>query len=237
MPRRAPVPTTPTLPQGTEVASFRSYLEAQQAVDHLSDEAFPVEHVSIVGTDLHLVERITGRLTYARVAGAGAMSGAWFGLLVSLLLVLFTPSGQGVPLLAGILIGAAFGILFGLVSYAFTGGKRDFTSSSQVVAGRYAIICAVEHAAKARELLRAEPALRRGMVAEQRPYDPSNPYAGPVSTPTGGAPAPGPAPVGQAGPAQAGGQPRRDDEPPRYGIRITPPTTPENDGGAGGDQR
>ncbi len=235
MPRRAAVPTTPTLPEGTEVASFRTYLEAQRAVDHLSDETFPVQHVSIVGTDLHLVERITGRLTYARVAGAGAVSGAWFGLLVSLLFVLFTPSGQGVPLLAGLVIGAAFGILFGLVSYAFTGGRRDFTSSSQVVAGRYAIICAVEHAARARELLGAEPALRRGMVAGHRPYDPANPYAGPGSTPAGGAPAPVP-PRGEPGQGPAGGQPPRDDEPPRYGIRITPPTSPDN-GGPGGDPR
>ncbi|MDD9205364.1 hypothetical protein PU560_02645, partial [Georgenia sp. 10Sc9-8] len=133
------VPTTPTLPKGLEVASFERYLDAQQAVDHLSDEEFPVQHVTIVGTDLHMVERITGRLTYARVAGAGAMSGAWFGLMISVVFWFFMPEGSSFPLLAGVLIGAAFGMLFGVVSYALTGGKRDFTSASQVVAGRYAI--------------------------------------------------------------------------------------------------
>jgi hypothetical protein len=32
-----------------------------------------------VGSDLRLVERVTGRLTKARAADAGAISGAWAG--------------------------------------------------------------------------------------------------------------------------------------------------------------
>ena len=67
--RKQTDPRLPTLPTGVEVASYATYLEAQQAVDRLSDEAFDVRAVTIVGTDLRMVERITGRLTYARVAG------------------------------------------------------------------------------------------------------------------------------------------------------------------------
>lgn len=48
------------MPPGEEVASFATYAEAQHAVDMLSDEGFPVEHLAIVGTDLRQVETITG---------------------------------------------------------------------------------------------------------------------------------------------------------------------------------
>ncbi|MFH5822219.1 general stress protein [Georgenia sp. AZ-5] len=228
--------SVPTMPTGVEVASFATYLEAQKAVDHLSDEAFPVRNVTIVGSDLRLVERITGRLTYARVAGAGAMSGAWFGLMISLLFWLLTPSGE-FPLLAGVLIGAAFGILFAIVSYAFTGGKRDFTSASQVVASRYTILCAPESAGEARRLL--SDAGQRGWAppsgrpATTPPAAPYNPYGTPRPADPGaaqpGAAEPGATqPGGPAGAGQPGqpGQPETASRPapaaerPRYGLRL-----------------
>lgn len=155
------VPSVPTPPTGEQVASYPTYLEAQRAVDHLADEAFPVHLVTIVGTDLRMVERITGRLTYARVAGAGAASGAWFGLFVGLLLGLFSASPSLAVLLPAVLIGAAFGMLFAVVSYAATGGKRDFTSASQVVASAYAVLCQGPEAARARNLLEALPPAAR----------------------------------------------------------------------------
>ena len=133
---QARVPRTPTLPKGEQVAVYGTYLEAQRAVDHLADKQFPVQMVTIVGLDLRMVERVTGRLSYPRVALAGALSGAWFGTFVGLLLFLFSTDGTGVPFLAAILIGAAFGMLFSVITYSFTGGKRDFTSQSQIVADR-----------------------------------------------------------------------------------------------------
>lgn len=153
--RTSRVPGVPTLPRGEQIAAYPTYLEAQKAVDHLSDKEFPVQHVTIVGADLKMVERVTGRLTYSRVALAGLASGAWFGLFVGLLLSLFSGAEQTatLPILPAIAIGAAFGILFSVISYALTGGKRDFTSSSQIVASSYAILCAAEHAPKARSLL------------------------------------------------------------------------------------
>jgi hypothetical protein len=120
----------PTPPRGDTIARYATYLEAQRAVDYLSDNQFPVQAVTIVGTGLRMVERVTGRLTYPRVAIAGAASGAWFGLFVGLLLSIFSEGGPGGALLAAILFGAGFGMLFGIISYAFTGGRRDFTSTS-----------------------------------------------------------------------------------------------------------
>lgn len=146
-------PRVPTLPTGELVAAYGTYLEAQRAVDHLSDKEFPVQNVTIVGTDLRMVERVTGRLTYSRVAVAGLLSGAWFGLFVGLLLSLFSSDGAFLPILPAMAIGAAFGILFSIISYALTGGRRDFTSTSQIVAGSYSLLCAPDVAHRARGLL------------------------------------------------------------------------------------
>ncbi|WP_225997183.1 general stress protein [Myceligenerans pegani] len=157
MSRPGAIPKVPTLPAGDEVAAYPTYLQAQQAVDYLSDNKFPVENVTIVGTDLRMVERVTGRLTYGRVALAGVLSGAWFGLFVGLLLTLFAGDGGGGVLFVGIGLGAGFGLLFSVLSYAFTGGRRDFTSSSQIVAATYAILCAHDHAGDARSMLLESP--------------------------------------------------------------------------------
>ena len=75
------------------VGIYNSYADAQKAVDYLADQQFPVQLVSIVGNDLKMVERVTGRLSYPRVALSGALSGMWFGLFVGVMLSFFTPAG------------------------------------------------------------------------------------------------------------------------------------------------
>lgn len=149
-------PKVPTMPSGEPIATYSTYLAAQKAVDSLSDEGFDVRNVTIVGHDLHMVERVTGRLTYPRVAAAGFASGAWFGLFVGLLLSLFSPDGTGLAIFAAIMIGGAFGLLFSVLSYALTGGKRDFTSQSQIVAARYVLLCSGEISGQALQLLRSK---------------------------------------------------------------------------------
>lgn len=144
----------PTLPKGETVASFETYQEAQAAVDQLAKAEFPVKELAIVGTDLTTVERITGKLTWGRGAGAGALSGAWFGTFLGLLFFIFSPTGAGLGLLAAaVLIGAGFGMIFGLVSYSVNRRRRDFTSVMQVLATRYAIIADPAHLSRAREVL------------------------------------------------------------------------------------
>lgn len=149
-PGRMPMP-----PKGDPIARYDTYLEAQRAVDYLSDNHFPVQSVTIVGTGLQMVERVTGRLTYPRVALAGAASGAWFGLIFGIVLSLF--GGTEGAVLAGPLFGAAAGVLFGIFSYSLTRGRRDFTSASQIVASEYVVLCLAEQAGAARQLLRQLP--------------------------------------------------------------------------------
>ena len=137
---------------GVQVGSYDDYQQAQRAVDFLSDEKFPVENVTIIGSDLRMVERVTGRLTWGRAIGAGAASGAWFGLFVGLLLGIFAADGSSWlgSVFAGLLIGLVFGAVFGAVGYAASQGKRDFTSTSQDVAGRYDLLCNPQVAEQAR---------------------------------------------------------------------------------------
>jgi hypothetical protein len=146
---------TPALIRGQTIASFTSYAEAQRAVDFLSDNGFPVENITIVGSDLKQVERVLGRMTKWKAALAGAGSGAWFGALIGLLLSLFAQSGTAVVviLLWGLLYGAIFGAVFGFIAHLFTFGERDFSTSGLTVATRYELYCVPEHAARAGELL------------------------------------------------------------------------------------
>jgi Heat induced stress protein YflT domain len=136
------------------VASYDDYAGAQAAVDRLSDDGFPVEELSIVGSDLRLVEKVTGRLTKAKAALSGAASGAWFGLFVGLLLGLFT-TGHGwlVMLLAGLGTGAAWGAMFGFLAHAATRGRRDFSAFRMLAAQRYDLISTPGQLERARIML------------------------------------------------------------------------------------
>jgi len=176
------IPRTPTLPQGETVAAYGTYLEAQKAVDLLADKGFPILMVTIVGTDLRMVERVTGRLSYPRAALSGFMSGAWFGLFVGLLLSLFSTPGSPSPFIPAILIGGAFGLLFSVIVYSLSRGRRDFTSASQIVATSYAILCLPEKAHQARALLQEIGGVQSGWPARQQ--TPAHPAVPPVSSTT-----------------------------------------------------
>src|SRR3954465_11598244 len=100
---------------GVQVGSYDGYEQAQAAVDYLSDEKFAVENVTIIGSDLRMVERVTGRLTQGRAVAAGAAGGAWWGLFVGLLLGIFSTNGgtwigSG---LAGLAVGPGVGAAVG----------------------------------------------------------------------------------------------------------------------------
>ncbi len=137
---------------GVQVGSYDSYEQAQAAVDYLSDEKFPVENVTIIGSDLRQVERVTGRLTWGRAIAAGAAGGAWWGLFVGLLLGIFAADGGGWigSVLSGLLVGIVFGAVFGGMGYAATQGRRDFVSTSKIEAGRYDVLCNPAQAEEAR---------------------------------------------------------------------------------------
>ena len=141
---------------GEVVATYDTYAAAERAVDRLSDSGFPVEHVEIIGRDLSLVERVTGRLTAGRAAAAGAAMGAWWGLFIGLLVGWFTTGPEWIGLIiGGLVIGAVWGAIFGFVAQWATRGRRDFSSASGIVAGRYDVTVSEEYADQARQLVRS----------------------------------------------------------------------------------
>ena len=99
-----------------------------------------MQQVTIVGVDLMQVERVTGRLTWPKVLGGGVLTGAWLGLFIGLILGFFSPSPWG-ALITGLVAGVFFGLITSAIPYAMARGTRDFSSTMQLVAGRYDVLC------------------------------------------------------------------------------------------------
>jgi hypothetical protein len=143
------------------VGIYNSYETAQKAVDYLADQKFEVQNLAIVGTDLKSVERVLGRRNWGTVVTQGMQSGISTGLLVALVMLIFTrPQSFLVLLAVALAIGIALGIGFSAAAYAMSRGKRDFTSITQTVATKYEVLCEHKVAAQAREMLQGMPGAR-----------------------------------------------------------------------------
>lgn len=146
------------------VAIYPSYAEAQRAVDHLSDNGFPVENLCIVGTDLKQVERVLGRLTWGAVLARGAIGGIGTGIFLGLMFSIFMNQMSFTSaMMLGILMGAGMGLLSAGLGHAASGGQRDFSSVQAIVATRYEVLGEREVVDRARQMLGQQP------LAPQRP--------------------------------------------------------------------
>ncbi len=147
------------------LAIYDDYALAQKSVDFLADAEFPVEQLMIVGTDLKRIERVTGRLTWSKIAVGGILSGLWLGVFIGLIFALFTEESFWQVLLTTAFMGATFGLVWALIGYAATRGQRDFSSVTQVVATKYEVLVENKHAARAREVLAGLPGALRDPFA------------------------------------------------------------------------
>ena len=162
-----PTSTTPSPagPNGRRtIATYNSYRDAERAVDYLSDNGFPVDKVAIIGSDLKLVEQVTGRMTYGGAALRGAVSGAFAGLLIGWLFALlnwFEPIMASFALILwAFLFGAVIGAIFGLIVHAMQRGRRDFASVRAMTPSRYEVVADEAVADQAKNLL----AMMRGVA-------------------------------------------------------------------------
>ena len=137
---------------------FEKYEEAQRAVDYLSDKQFPVQNCMIVGTDLQAdgAGHRTADLRHGR-DGRRPPSGRRGSACSSASCSASSPTPRTTrsaadrqPALLGRSSSASSGRSPG---YAATGGRRDFTSVSQVVATRYEVLVEHKLAEKARQIL------------------------------------------------------------------------------------
>lgn len=144
------------------VGVYDTYADAQKAVDQLAEGDFPVNNLAIVGTDLRLVERVTGRRTWGTVLTQGLMSGLSTGFIVAIVMMILQPSQSFfAQLITALLIGMVIGLMFSVLGYVMNRGQRDFTSVSQTIATKYELLCEHKVAAQARDLL-AKGAATRG---------------------------------------------------------------------------
>lgn len=215
------------LPRGELLGRYTSYLDAQKLVDYLADNDFPVASVTIVGNDLRTVERVTAKLSYPKVALAGAAQGAMMGFFVGLLLSLFSPGSGLYQILSAIGLGMAIWMIAGVISYSMRRGKRDFASSSQFVATSYDVVVDFANAHAARALaakLPMHPGQAQQAAGPVAPAPTQQPPVAPPVAPT--------TPVQQPPAQPDGGQPEANapsgtfpdlpDGRPRYGVRVTP---------------
>lgn len=123
------------------VVTAADYRDAERVVDLLSDQGFPVEGVSIVGTGLRSVERVSGRLTIGRAALMGAAQGATIGVLFGALFGLFFATAAGFfgLVLYGLVAGTLWGALWGAVFQYARRRRRDFASVIETRADRYEV--------------------------------------------------------------------------------------------------
>ncbi len=145
-------PSVSGLPRGEVLASFPTYAEARKVVDRLAEQEFDVRTVSVVGTDLRTVERIRNRLTYPSVALRSAIQGAFFGVMLGILMTLIDPSGSGFQILYTVGLGVAIWVLFGVIGHALRKG-RGVNSVQQLVPSNFDVVCEFETSHQARQLL------------------------------------------------------------------------------------
>jgi hypothetical protein len=192
------------------------------------------------------VEQVTGRLSYPKVAGQGALNGMVFGAFLGMIMSLLGGEQWVSSLLVSVLLGGAFWMLLATVTYATQRGKRDFTSTNQIVATSYDVVAAPEVSQRARQVLQGlhgVPVLPAQAPAPHAgPGGPAAPGA-PWRRPSYGAPGQQPAPGAVPG-ARPAEPPMRSatfqdlpDGRPQSGIRLdeeeTAPGAPQPAGAPG----
>ena len=128
------------MPTGTEVAAYKKYEDATRAVDVLGEQGFPLNAVTVVGSDLHLVERVVGKLTPARVALSGAGQGLTWGLLIGLFALVLMPEMSALIAIVAVCIGVLGGVFLSVLTWGVRRNRRSFAARSSVVAAQYSIL-------------------------------------------------------------------------------------------------
>ena len=213
------------------LGSYKEYADVQRMVDILADAGFPVQNTLIVGTDLRLIERVTGRKTWGRVILGGALSDMWMGLFVGLLFSMLSSNWLS-TIFSSVLLGAVFFTVWAVIGHAMSGGQRDFTSMTATVPMHYELLVEHRNVMDARRILTgagirlgdgAFGGSGYGDSAKNRPTGPGTQSPGTQSpntqspgTPTPGAQSPGTQPLGWLSYGAEGPTPARSNR-PQYG--------------------
>jgi hypothetical protein len=147
--------TAPRTGNQTSLGTFTSYDDAQRVVDTLAERSFEVETTQIIGTNLRMVEQVTGRQTWPKAILTGMVQGVWFGLFIGLVLSILSDTSFLGAIAWGISWGVVFWGAFAALDYAWARGRRDFTSLSVTVPTTFEVLVESDHADRARRSLAA----------------------------------------------------------------------------------
>jgi hypothetical protein len=155
--------------ESSAVGIYNNMDDAEEAVKKLGEGGFPIQHVSIIATNLGSEKKIHGFVTSCDVAKSAARTGAWVGGIFGLLVgaaFLWVP-GVGPLIVAGSLGSALLGGVEGAVAGAAVTGVFGWLASigiskehilkyeESVKAGKYLVIAhgSPDDANKARAIL------------------------------------------------------------------------------------
>ena len=136
------------------VGIYDTHEQAQEAVQALSREGFPMDHVSIIGKELEAEEKVNGYYTWKDPAKSGAGIGAFWGALFGIMVGVgfFSLPGVGGIFVAGslasALLGGMEGALFGTMAGGLFGalaglgiGKDKVLKYHEILkAGKYLVV-------------------------------------------------------------------------------------------------
>ena len=129
------------IPRGETLKTFPSYPDAHVRIRALVTHGVEPSSLSIVGSDVAVVEQVHSKVGHGRAALSSAMSGSWLGLLAGLVVVVVDPTDFATPILSGVLIGAGIGMVVGIALFSFgRGNQRRYRSSQHVVAAAYRVV-------------------------------------------------------------------------------------------------
>ena len=95
-------------------------------------------------------------MTYGKAALYGFLGGAWFGLLIGILMGIFVPAIAWINVvLWAVVLAGVFGLIWGLISHALTGRERSFHSVRATKASSYTVEVLANRADEALRVLSA----------------------------------------------------------------------------------
>jgi hypothetical protein len=139
-------------PHRVVLGSYSTHAAAQHVVDILAEHKFPVEHVTIVGTDLRLQEVVLGRWTWGKALLAGAATGGWIGLLVGLVFLIVSPWPVQ-SMLFSLGVGIVLGLIWAAIARAWQ--RWSFAAVPAIVANHYDVLVDAGRVLEARRILTA----------------------------------------------------------------------------------
>ncbi len=144
--------------ESSVVSTYSSREAAEHAINVLVTDGFNPTQFTIKGNGVYAVERVTGKITYAKAAFAGVFSGIYFGIgiaLIALISGLLKLENLGNAIYGIMVIGIGLGVLLAVITHSFSKNSRSYTSVSQIMCERYDLFAASTEISATRAALQA----------------------------------------------------------------------------------